>query len=69
MTFMINWKSFIEGFRSIDKPLHFFKPEYWEFFFLKGTDYRLCIFTPYFHHNRGPFILFTFWRFSIFRCY
>ena len=69
MDVMIHTKSFRKGIQSIEKPLHFFKPEYWSFDLYKITTPWLHAWTPSWHKGRGPYITFGFLFFRIIRGY
>jgi len=69
MDFMIHTRSFRKGIQAIDKPLHFFKPEYWSFISRKNSYHLIHIWTPVWHKGRGPYIVISLSRFSILRGY
>lgn len=69
MFISINSKSFLKGIKTIEKPLHFFKPEYWRFHFHKNYPIHIHFWTPSWHNGRGPLIILFLRYFSITRGY
>lgn len=69
MDIHINIRSFINGCYSVSKPLHFFKPEYWNFSFLKVKSPWLHMWTPKWHKGRGPYITIGIICFRVIRGY
>jgi len=65
----IHHKSFIKGIQAIEKPLHFFKPEYWHIEFHKTEATWFHIWTPVWHKGRGPYVSIGFKFFRLIRGY
>jgi len=69
MDVIIHIKSFRKGIQAMPDQFNFFKPKYWSFHF-HNSNYRFIhAWTPSWHKGRGPYFLFVFKPFRIFRGY